>query len=183
MSFKIVTLQQRPPVLSRNVVLDTSRNTAILIRQSKRGSDALHYEGRLLQESLIPFVQEARQEDDLDHIHIFDEGAGVSGTKGIDKRNKLKDLHVEIAGNLIGDVVLARPDRLFRDKHFDKVSTFTQLAEQMRIKIIIPQPLGAIVYDFTNYEDLKEFQRAMQEAYAYLVNQIGYMNRARNAKM
>ncbi len=183
MSFKIVTLQQRPPVLSRNVVLDTSRNTAILIRQSKRGSDALHYEGRLLQESLIPFVQEARQEDDLDHIHIFDEGAGVSGTKGIDKRNKLKDLHVEIAGNLIGDVVLARPDRLFRDKHFDKVSTFTQLAEQMRIKIIIPQPLGAIVYDFTKYEDLKEFQRAMQEAYAYLVNQIGYMNRARNAKM
>src|ERR1700730_3530456 len=160
MSFKIVTLQQRQTVLSRNVVLDKSRNTAILIRQSKRGSDALHYEGRLLQESLIPFVQEAREEDDLEHIHIFDEGAGVSGTKGVDKRNKLKDLHVEIAGNLIGDVVLARPDRLFRDKHFDKVSTFTQLAEQMRIKVIVPTDRGVIVYDFTKYEDLKEFQRA-----------------------
>ena len=28
-----------------------------------------------------------------------------------------------------------------------------------------------------------EFQRAMQEAYAYIVNQIGYMNRARDSKM
>jgi hypothetical protein len=136
-----------------------------------------------LQESLIPFVMTAREEDDLEHVHIFDEGAGVSGTKGVDKRNKLKDLHVEIAGNLIGDVVLARPDRLFRDKHFDKVSAFTQLAEQMRIKVIVPTDKGVIVYDFTRYEDLKEFQRAMQEAYAYIVNQIGYMNRARDCKM
>lgn len=183
MNFKIVTLQQKQPVFYRNAQLDRSRNTAILIRQSKRGSDAEHYEGRLLQESLIPFVQMAREEDDLEHIHIFDEGAGVSGTKGVDKRNKLKDLHVEIAGNLIGDVVLARPDRLFRDKHFDKVSTFTQLAEQMKIKVIVPTDKGVIVYDFTKYEDLKEFQRAMQEAYAYIVNQIGYMNRARDSKM
>ena len=183
MSFKIVTIQQRQPVFYRHVQLDRSRNTAILIRQSKRGSDAEHYEGRLLQESLIPFVMTAREEDDLEHVHIFDEGAGVSGTKGVDKRDKLKDLHVEIAGNLIGDVVLARPDRLFRDKHFDKVSTFTQLAEQMRIKVIVPADKGVIVYDFTRYEDLKEFQRAMQEAYAYIVNQIGYMNRARDSKM
>ena len=104
MNFKIVTLQQRLPVLSRNVVLDTSRNTAILIRQSKRGSDALHYEGRLLQESLIPFVQEAREEDDLEHIHIFDEGAGVSGTKGIDKRNRAASIqspsHFGISGSI-----------------------------------------------------------------------------------
>src|SRR5260370_18726464 len=108
MSFKIVTIQQRQPVFYRNVQLDRSRNTAILIRQSKRGSDAEHYEGRFLQESLIPFVQMAREEDDLDHVHIFDEGAGVNGTKGVDKRNKLKDLHSKVAGNLIGEGVVAR---------------------------------------------------------------------------
>src|SRR5260370_38203914 len=113
MSFKIETLQERPPVFYRNVQLDRSRNTAILIRQSKRGSDAEHYEGRLLQESLIPFVQMAREEDDLDHVHIFDEGAGVSGTKGVDKRKKLRELHEEIAGNLKGDVGLAGPTRWF----------------------------------------------------------------------
>src|SRR5258708_37258570 len=183
MGFKIVTIQQKQPVFYRNVQLDRSHNTTILIQQSKQGNDAKHYENRLLQESLIPFVMTAREEDDLEHVHVFDEGAGISGTKGVDKRNKLKDLHVEIAGNLIGDVVLARPDRLFRDKHFDKVSTFTQLAEQMKIKIIVPTDKGVIVYDFTKYEDLKEFQRAMQEAYAYIVNQIGYMNRARDSKM
>ena len=183
MSFKIVTVQQRQPVFYQNVQLDRSRNTGILIRQSKRGSDAEHYEGRLLQESLIPFVLEAREEEDLAHIHIFDEGAGVSGTKGVDKRKKLKSMMEEIVANLIGDIVLARPDRLFRDKHFDKVSTFTMLAERMRIKVVVPTDHGVIVYDFTKYEDLQAFQKDMQAAYAYIENQIGYMNRARDAKV
>jgi hypothetical protein len=182
MNFKIVTIQERQHVFSRNVQLDRSRCTAILIRQSKRGSDAEHYESRLLQESLIPFVMSAREEDDLEHVHIFDEGAGVSGRLGIDKRKKLRSMMEEIVGNVIGDIVLARADRLFRDKHFSSVSTFTELAERMGIKVIIPQTVGAIVYDFRRYEDLQAFQKAMQEAYAYINNQIGYMNRARDSK-
>lgn len=182
-AYKIVQPHQRQTTFFNDVRLDRSRNTAILIRQSKRGSDAEHYEGRLLQESLIPFVMTARGEDDLEHIHIFDEGAGVSGRLGVDKRKKLKELHIEIEDDLIGDVVLARPDRLFRDKHFANVSTFTQLAEQKRIKVIVPQTQGAIVYDFTKWQDLQSFQEAMQAAYAYVVNQIGYMNRARDYKM
>jgi hypothetical protein len=182
-AYKIITQDTKRTTFHSNVQLDTSRNTAILIRQSKRGSDAEHYESRLLQESLIPFVMAARGEYDLTHIHIFDEGAGVSGRLGVDKRKKLKELHIEIEDDLIGDVVLARPDRLFRDKHFANVATFTQLAERKRIKVIVPQNQGAIVYDFTKFQDLQHFQEAMQAAYAYVVNQIGYMNRARDYKM
>src|SRR6266487_1244165 len=182
-AYKIVTQDAKRTTFHSTVQLDTSRNTAILIRQSKRGSDAEHYESRLLQESLIPFVIAARGEYDLTHIHIFDEGAGVSGRLGVDKRKKLKELHIEIEDDLIGDVVLARPDRLFRDKHFANVATFTQLAERKEIKVIVPQTLGAIVYDFTRFQDLQHFQEAMQAAYAYVVNQIGYMNRARDYKM
>jgi len=167
----------------QDVQLDKSRNTAILIRQSRRGSDKAHIESRMLQESLIPFVQEAREEDDLSHIHIFDEGSGISGTKGVDKRKKLKSMMEEMVSNLIGDIVLARPDRLFRDKHFSNVSMFTEIAEKMKVKVIIPRERGVLIYDFTKYEDLKEFQRAMQEAYAYIDTQIGYMNRARAFKV
>src|SRR6266852_38838 len=183
MSFKIVTQDAKRTTFHSNVQLDTKRNTGILIRQSKRGSDAEHYESRLLQESLIPFVMAARGEDDLTRIHIFDEGAGVSGRLGVDKRKKLRELHIEIEDDLIGDVVLARADRLFRDKHFANVSTFTQLAEKKKIKVIVPQTQGAIVYDFAVFNDLQNFQKDMQAAYAYVVNQIGYMNRARDYKM
>ena len=183
MSYKIVTLERPQYLFHQSVQLDKSRNTAILIRQSRRGSDKAHIESRMLQESLIPFVMAAREEDDLEHIHVFDEGSGISGTKGIDKRKKVRLLFEEINDNLIGDLVLARPDRLFRDKHFSNVSTFTELAEKMRVKVIVPQDRGVIVYDFTKYQDLQAFQKAMQEAYAYIDVQIGYMVRARRLKV
>src|SRR2546427_6688642 len=147
MTFKIVQLDRKPSLFQSSVKLDVSRNTAILIRQSRRGSDKAYIESRMLQESLIPFVKTARNDDTLDHIHIFDEGAGVSGTKGIDKRKKLRSMMDEIVDDQIGDVVCARPDRLFRDKHFANVSTFTELAEKMRVKVIIPSEKGIVVYD------------------------------------
>lgn len=183
MAFKIMQIDRQLSPFYHSIQLDLTRATAILYRQSKRGSDRTHIESRMLQESLFPFVFQVRGEGHDRNIHIFDEGAGVSGTKGIDKRHKLRDLHVEIADNLIGDVVLARPDRLFRDKHFANVSTFTQLAERKRIKVIVPQDRGVIVYDFTKEKDLQAFQEAMIQAYAYIVNQIGYMNRARALKV
>jgi hypothetical protein len=183
MAFKIVTADSKRTMFRKDVRLDTSRDTAILIRQSRRGSDVVHYESRLLQESLIPFVMEARCEDTLAHVRIFDEGAGVSGTKGIDKRKKLRSMMDEIVDNLIGDVVLARADRLFRDKHFANVSAFTTLAEKMKIKVVVPTPQGVIVYDLSKTKDLQNFQADMQASYAYVDNQIGYMNRARDYKM
>ena len=126
---------------------------------------------------------EARGESDLTHVRIYDKGAGVSGRKGIDKRHILRQFHYDLADNKIGDIVLARADRLFRDKHFDNVSTFTMLAEQMRVKVIVPAKQGVIVYDLTRTKDLQTFQQDMQAAYAYIENQIGYMARARENKL
>ena len=74
MSYKIMQLDHKRSLFEQGVQLDTSRITAILIRQSRRGSDKAHIESRMLQESLIPFVKLARMEDTLDNIHIFDEG-------------------------------------------------------------------------------------------------------------
>jgi hypothetical protein len=182
-TFKIVSQEERRTTFHHSVQLDLSRDTAILIRQSRKGSHVAHYESRLLQESLIPFVMQARGESDLTHIRIFDEGSGVSGTKGPDKRKKVRMLLEDIVSGLIGDLVLARADRLFRDKHFNNVSTFTTLAEKMKIKVIVPTSQGIIVYDLTKTKDLQVFQQDMQASYAYVENQIGYMNRARDYKM
>ena len=183
MTFKIVSQEERRTTFHHSVQLDVSRDTAILIRQSRKGSHVAHYESRLLQESLIPFVMHARGESDLTHVRIYDEGSGVSGTKGPDKRKKVRMLLEDIVSGLIGDLVLARADRLFRDKHFNNVSTFTTLAEKMKIKVIVPTSQGVIVYDLTKTKDLQVFQQDMQASYAYVENQIGYMNMGRDYKM
>ena len=65
MSYRIASIDHPVSLFQQSVQLDTSRITAILIRQSRRGSDIAHFESRMLQESLIPFVKIARREDDL----------------------------------------------------------------------------------------------------------------------
>src|SRR5712692_10566537 len=112
MAFKIVTADSKRTMFRKDVRLDTSRDTAILIRQSRRGSEVAHYESRLLQESLIPFIMAARGENDLTHIRIYDESAGISGTKGPDKRKKLRGLLEDLVSGLVGDIIVARADRL-----------------------------------------------------------------------
>ncbi len=182
MTYKIVQSDEKRTTFHKGVVLDTTRATAILIRQSRKGSNVAHYESRLLQESLLPFVMQARGDEDDTHIRIYDEGSGVSGTKGPDKRLKLRGLLEDLLNGLIGDIVVARADRLFRDKHFQNVSTFTTLAEKMGIRVIVPTSQGVVIYDFRKTKDLQTFQSDMQAAYAYIENQIGYMNRARDYK-
>ena len=46
MTFKIVQLDNKPTVFQQSVQLDLTRATAILYRQSKRGSDKTHIESR-----------------------------------------------------------------------------------------------------------------------------------------
>src|SRR5256885_14913102 len=83
---------------------------------------------------------------------------------------------------IIGTIVLAREDRLFRNKHMDQVGTFTRLAEEKRIKVIVP-PVSSVasdektrVYDFTAYRDLCAFQDKMREAYGYIKGHMKYMH-------
>src|SRR5713226_7789952 len=128
--------------------IDLNRKTAVLIRQSMRKADKDHYESRLLQENLIPIAIRIRGETDRTNILVFDEGAGVSGTKGYDEREKLSALYLAIANNIVGSLLVVRPDRLFRDKHFLNVGMFTELAERKKLILIVP---GKRIYDFTKY--------------------------------
>jgi len=77
----------------------------------------------------------------------------------------LSRLYIDIANGVIGSIVVARADRLFRDKHFRNVSRFTEIAEKQRIMLVVP---GRTIYDFTKTKDLQAFQREMQEAYSYI---------------
>jgi hypothetical protein len=160
--------------------IDLSRKTAVLIRQSMKKADTDHYESRLLQENLVPIAIKVRGDADDRNILLFDEGAGVSGTKGYDQREKLSALYLAIANDIVGSLFLARPDRLFRDKHFTNVSMFTELAERKKLILVVP---GRRVYDFTKYADLTAFQKDMHDAYGYLATHVKYMNEARYQKM
>jgi hypothetical protein len=160
--------------------IDLTRKTAVLIRQSMKKADTDHYESRMMQENLVPIAIKVRGDVDDRNILLFDEGAGVSGTKGYDQREKLSALYLAIANDIVGSLFVARPDRLFRDKHFTNVSMFTELAERKKLILVVP---GRRVYDFTKYTDLQAFQKDMQDAYGYLANHVRYMNEARDQKM
>src|SRR5438067_13308877 len=159
--------------------IDLTRKTAVLIRQSMKKADKAHFESRLLQENLIPIAIKIRKDEDDRNILVYDEGAGVSGTKGYDEREKLSALYLAIANDIVGSLLVARPDRLFRDKHFLNVGMFTSLAERKKLILIVP---GKRIYDFTKYADLQSFQKDMQEAYGYIATHIKYMNDARALK-
>jgi hypothetical protein len=64
----------------------------------------------------------------------------------------------------------------------DQVGAFTRLAEEKRIKVIVPPISSASteertrVYDFTNYRDLVAFQDKMREAYGYIEGHVKYMH-------
>src|SRR5436190_18560916 len=85
-----------------HVSIDLTRKTAVLIRQSMKKADKAHFESRLLQENLIPIAMKLRGEGNLDNILVYDEGAGISGTKGYDEREKLSALYLAIANDIVG---------------------------------------------------------------------------------
>jgi len=163
-----------------HISIDLSRKTGVLIRQSRKGADKDNYESRLRQESLVPVAVALRGDADASNILVYDEGAGVSGTKGYDQRPKLSKLYIDIANGVIGSIVVARADRLFRDKHFRNVSMFTEIAEAKKIIVIVP---GRTSYDFTKTKDLQAFQKEMQDAYNYITTQIAYMIETRAQKV
>jgi DNA invertase Pin-like site-specific DNA recombinase len=180
MAIKIVESARMPEYDLRGIQLDLTRKTGVLIRQSKKGADLESRESRLRQESLVPVAAALRGDTDRSNIILYDEGSGVSGTKGYDERPELSRLYMDIANGVIGSIVVARADRLFRDKHFRNVSMFTELAERKGIKVIVP---GRTVYDFTKTKDLQAFQREMQEAYSYIATQVAYMQDTRRQKI
>ncbi|HEY7416583.1 MAG TPA: recombinase family protein, partial [Ktedonobacteraceae bacterium] len=180
LGIKILHTTQETEYDLTGIRVDLSRKTGVLIRQSRKKSDKNHYEGRLRQETMVGVAMEIRGDEDNSNIELYDEGAGISGTKGYDERPKLSKLYIDIANDVVGSLVVARADRLFRDKHFRNVSMFTELAEKKKLRVIVP---GRTMYDFTRTKDLQAFQKEMQDAYNYLATQILYLNETRQQKV
>lgn len=177
---RIIQSPKAPEYELQEINIDLSRKTGVLIRQSKKGADLDSRESRLRQESLVPAAIGLRGDTDSSNVILYDEGSGVSGTKGYDQRPQLSRLYLDIANGVIGSIVVARADRLFRDKHFRNVSMFTEIAEQKHIMLIVP---GRAIYDFTRTRDLQAFQREMQEAYSYIATHVAYMHDMRVQKV
>src|SRR5260370_42025160 len=138
MPIKIVKAAATPEYDLRGVALGLGRKTGVLIRQSKKGADLESRESRLRQELLVPVAIALRGEPDGSNVILYDEGSGVSGTKGYDERPQLSRLYMDIASGEIGSIAVARADRLLRDQHFRHVTWVTKRAQRQRILLIGP---------------------------------------------
>ena len=183
--------------------IDKTRATAVLVRRSKRaiplseeelkelknkdGIETAYIESRQAQLELVNYAK-LLYGSDTPNVLLYDEGDGVSGQKRIDQRDKMDKLYQDMNMGIIGTVVTAREDRLFRNKHMDQVGVFTKLAEEKEIKAIVPPISSAAsneptrVYDFTIYHDLSTFQDKMKEAYGYIEGHVKYMNQCKQNK-
>lgn len=187
-AFKLRQAENRPSNYAGDLPeIDRKRATAVLVRQSKDGADTAQAESRETQLGLQDYGT-LLYGDEKPDVRLYDEGSGVSGQKRIDQRQKLDLLYQDANKGIIGTIVLAREDRLFRNKHMDQVGVFTKLAEEKKIKLIVP-PISSVarydetrVYDFTVYQDLRAFQEKMKEAYAYIEGPIKHANQCKQNK-
>jgi hypothetical protein len=154
-------------------VLDLSRKTAALMRQSRRGADEANPESRLRQEGLGRIAVEIRGDHDPLMVLPCDEGSGVSGQKKIYERPKLLELWKAIQDGTVGSIIVAREDRLFRDRWLTQVSQFAEACARRGVLLIVA---GRRCYDFRILDDFNAFIRKMQEAYGYIDTHIRYMN-------
>ncbi len=159
--------------------LDLSRKTAVLLRQSRKGADERNPESRLRQEGLVRIAVEIRADHDLFMVIECDEGSGVSGQKKIYERPKLLELWQAIQDGTVGSIIVAREDRLFRDRFLTQV---TQFAEECARRGVILIVAGRRCYDFRIQDDFNAFIRKMQESYGYIDTHVRYMNQMKQQK-
>jgi len=171
--------------------IDLTRDTAVYIRQSGRKADKKNGESRKMQEGLRIFAMRLRRQNIMDNIRVYDEGAGKSGGLRIDERPELNRLWQDLHTGLIGQVIVAREDRLFRDEHGDQSGAFSRLAKELDICLFVPtfradgelDEYGAVVYyNFKNPDHLKEYRRKMDIAADYRMTHVKYMMAAKNSK-
>ena len=186
--------------------IDRTRATAVLVRRSKKVTplskeqlkelkelktqddiETDYIESRQAQLELVNYAK-LLYGSDTPNVRLYDEGDGVSGQKRIDQREKMDELYQDMNRGIIGTIVAAREDRLFRNKHGDQSGAFSRLAEEKRVKLLIP-PISSAAsdektreYDFTNYEHVKKFKDKMDEAYGYIEGHVKYMNQCKQNK-
>ncbi len=159
--------------------LDLARKTAVLMRQSRKGADERNPESRLRQEGLVRIALEIRDDHDPLMVIECDEGSGVSGQKKIYERPKFLELWQAIQDGLVGSVIVAREDRLFRDRFLTQA---TQFAEECAKRGVILIVAGRRCYDFRIQDDFDAFINKMREAYGYINTHVKYMNQMKQQK-
>src|SRR5581483_180539 len=160
--------------------LDLSRKTAALMRQSRKGADEDNPESRLRQEGLVRIAVEIRGDHDPLMVLPCDEGSGVSGQKKIYERPKLLELWKAIQDGTVGSVIVAREDRLFRDRFMTQVVQFVAECAKRGVLLIVA---GRRCYDFRIRDDQKAFNDKMEQAYDYIDTHIRYMIDMKNQKL
>jgi hypothetical protein len=160
--------------------LDLSRKTAALMRQSRRGADEDNPESRLRQKGLVNTAVEIRADHDLLMVIPCDEGSGVSGQKKIYERPKMLELWKAIQDGTVGSVIVAREDRLFRDRFLTQATQFAEECAKRGVLLIVA---GRRCYDFRIQDDFKAFLRKMEEAYGYIDTHVRYMGEMKMQKL
>jgi hypothetical protein len=158
--------------------IDISRIIALYVRQSGKDADDKNGESRKTQLELVHFARKIAGTSQVE-VRTYDEGAGRSGQLRIDERPELDKLYADMDKGIIGTIIVAREDRLFRDKHGIQSGTFTDKAEKMKVVVIVP-PLSARsalrYYNFGNYSHLRAFQDKMHSSYDFIETHVKYMH-------
>ena len=161
--------------------LDRSRDTAVLIRQSDHRAGEDHSFSRESQLQLVAYAQRLRGDATDEHVHVYDEGAGVSGQKRIDERVELSRLYSDIKRWLIGSVVIIHEDRLFRDEYHTNNTTFIQLLAEQDALLFVRTDNRR--YDCTKPSDRNALLEKMIASRNYLDDHVlGRMNGNQQAK-
>jgi hypothetical protein len=152
--------------------LDLAKRTAVLMRQSRKGADEFNPESRLRQEGLVQIAVDIRPDHETNMIIECDEGSGVSGQKKIYERPKLLELWQAIQDGFVGSIIVAREDRLFRDRFLTQATQFAEECAKRGVLLIVA---GRRCYDFRITDDFNAFIRKMQESYGYIDTHVRYM--------
>lgn len=175
MTFKLYQSIPRRPNLRHLPPVDTTRYSAVYVRQSDKDANIEHVESREMQIALVEWVKTLRGDE---KVYLYDEGAGISGQKALHQRKELLHLYDDVKRGLIGSIFVTRADRVARDKHQETVNALIKTFEKHRLILYVYDGQDADYYDFLEWEDQKAFREAMERAYDYIVYQVGYMNKA-----
>ncbi len=165
--------------------IDKTRKTALYIRQSGKKADTKHGESRETQLKLKDFAMQLRGDEDSLGVGIYDEKAGKSGTLDTHERPELQRLWNDIVLGLIGVIIVARLDRLYRDDIGDQYGAFMRLAKEHNVIIIVPalkEGQQHKFYDLSNREHRKAFRVEMEKAGSYIPENIAYLHKCQRQK-
>jgi DNA invertase Pin-like site-specific DNA recombinase len=170
--------------------IDLERYTAVLIRQSEERAAKDHIFSREMQLELPIYAMRLRKEKTDTWIHVYDEGAGVSGQKRIDEREELNRLYYDIKHGIVGEdgvrrtigsLVIINEDRLFRDEFHTNDTTFIQLLAEYHVLLFVRTDHRR--YDCTKHSDRNALLDKLIASRNYLDDHVyGRMNVSQEAK-